>query len=213
MSVPPTVYWDMSCPVALSPAKRTVSRGGRACMVSAPGGAAGAATKFERSSRPDADKAGAKPPNSRLVLAFARCTDSRAVPVNTLRARTTRKSASASTRCSDAPGTYAPTVARLTPSPYVRLPEPPRSDAECSCTNASRGAYAVDEKPALDDNNNARAPVDVPSCRVRMLITPLIASAPYNAAPCGPRITSTRSTRAGSSCVTSNGFATSIPSR
>jgi hypothetical protein len=52
----------------------------------------------------------------------------------------------------------------------------------------------------------------VPSWRVMTLITPLIASDPYSAEPWGPRITSTRSTASGLSCVTRSGFATSIPS-
>jgi hypothetical protein len=52
----------------------------------------------------------------------------------------------------------------------------------------------------------------VPSCRVRMLTTPLIASVPYNAEPCGPRMTSIRSIAPGLNRVTSSGFATSTPS-
>ena len=42
--------------------------------------------------------------------------------------------------------------------------------------------------------------------------TPLMASLPYSAAPCGPRMTSTRSSDAGFSSVRSSGFATSMPS-
>ena len=45
-----------------------------------------------------------------------------------------------------------------------------------------------------------------------MFTTPLMASLPYSAAPCGPRITSTRSTSSGLMCVSRSGFATSIPS-
>ena len=108
-NVPPTVYCDSDWPVALSPAKGT--------------------RPVESKSGRSPDDGDVAPPEIRLVLAFARCADSRAVPVNTAFERTTRTSASASRRCSDAPGTYAPTVPRLRPSPRLRELLPRRNDS------------------------------------------------------------------------------------
>ena len=48
--------------------------------------------------------------------------------------------------------------------------------------------------------------------RVTMLTTPLIASVPYSAEPCGPRMTSMRSIASGAKRLMSSGFATSMPS-
>ena len=138
--VPPTVNCESDWPVALSPANGTravVSNGGRFSAesgevapsppdrVRAFGGQSGVAV----TSLLAVDDGDVAPPKMRLVLALARCTDTRAVPVNTAFARTMRTSASASSRCSEAPGTYAPTVPMESPSPRLRELLPRRNES------------------------------------------------------------------------------------
>ena len=134
------MYCDSDGPVALSPRNGTGSvepMGGRMPVESggvAPSPPAAVRTRVDQSDAADASGLVANggdvaPPNISTVLAFARWAETRAVPVKTAFARATRTSASASSRCSEAPGTYAPTVPMLRPSPRLRELLPRRNDS------------------------------------------------------------------------------------
>src|SRR3979411_1808231 len=75
----------------------------------------------------------------------------------------------------NAPGTYSP----IPPELRLRVADcalgPWRMVIAWSCAIAERGTYALDAAPT-DARASALGPPSVPSCRVTMFITPLIAS-------------------------------------
>ena len=71
------------------------------------------------------------------------------MPVNTLRAPTTRTSPFAATVRANAPGTYAPNVPMLIPRPAERSLVPVRNASACCCVSTPCGANWLPDTPAV----------------------------------------------------------------
>src|SRR5688500_20142454 len=90
-------------------------------------------------------------------------------------------------------GMNCPEVEPPSMIPAERRFDPVRSVTACSCTPTGLFVNALALYP-IEERTCACAPSGAtPSWRDTIFTTPLIASLPYNAAPWGPRITSTRS--------------------
>src|SRR5687768_999851 len=111
------------------------------------------------------------------------------------------------------PGTMPPVVDHVPPRPNELRPPPLDTIAECRCDPITPSTYRLSTTPADSwaSTFGFHSADDDPR-RVTTCTTPLIASEPYSAEPCGPRMISIRSMLYGSTANSRYGLASSTPS-